>query len=350
MDRYDYKGAIHVHSTYSDGNGEVPEIVQAANAAGLDFVILTDHDQLEPRKHEGWHNSTLLIVGSEITPPENHLVVFGEGTLEGIGELKKRPPQEYIDAASKQNWLSFIAHPNYIGSKRFGTGSYRWTDWTVNGFTGMGVWHLIDSWLRLIDREDIDPAKAYDAFPQDLPGADPEMLRKFDAICQQRKIVAIGEVDNHKMTRKYNDREFVVFPYEMAFRSITNHLLLKERLSKDAKKARAQILEAIREGSLYISMDYENDPTEFSFFIDHLDENTYIGEEFTLDEDEAEINVILPEDADITMIRNSEPIHSERGFELVLPIDSPGVYRVEVTREGRPWIYSNPIFVKKPEA
>jgi hypothetical protein len=107
------------------------------------------------------------------------------------------------------------------------------------------------------------------------------------------------------------------------------------------------VLEALRQGALYISMDYEDDPTEFSFFIDHLDENFYIGEEFTMDEDEAEINVILPDTADISLIRNSEVIHNERGFELVMPIDSPGVYRVEVTREGKPWIYSNPIWVKK---
>jgi nitrogenase molybdenum-iron protein alpha/beta subunit len=43
---YDYKGAIHVHSTYSDGTGTVEEIMQAANEAGLDFVVITTtHDR-----------------------------------------------------------------------------------------------------------------------------------------------------------------------------------------------------------------------------------------------------------------------------------------------------------------
>lgn len=346
MDRYDYKGALHVHSTYSDGNGDVKEIMAGANAAGLDFVVLTDHDQLDPQKHEGWHNSTLLIVGSEITPPENHMLVVGNGPLDGIGDLKKRLPQEYIDAASKQDWLSFIAHPNYVGSKKFGSGTYRWVDWGVSGFTGMSVWHLIDDWLRQLDREDITAAQVYDGFPKTLAGPDKEMLRKWDDLCQQRKVVAIGELDNHKMTRRYDDREFVVFPYETAFRSITNHLLLKTALSKDAKKAKAQVLEALRAGSLYISMDWENDPTDFTFYIDHLDENYYIGDELVL-EDDADANVVLPDEADITLLRNSEPIREERGFEMVLPIDTPGVYRVEVRREGQPWIFSNPIYVKK---
>ena len=38
------RGVVHVHSTLSDGSGSPEEIVAAAVAAGLDFVVLTDHN------------------------------------------------------------------------------------------------------------------------------------------------------------------------------------------------------------------------------------------------------------------------------------------------------------------
>src|SRR4051794_28091353 len=38
-------GAYHVHSTRSDGQGTPEQIAHAAKKAGLQFVVLTDHNQ-----------------------------------------------------------------------------------------------------------------------------------------------------------------------------------------------------------------------------------------------------------------------------------------------------------------
>src|SRR5437660_874593 len=35
---------VHVHSTHSDGTGTVAQIARAAQRAGVDVVLLTDHD------------------------------------------------------------------------------------------------------------------------------------------------------------------------------------------------------------------------------------------------------------------------------------------------------------------
>ena len=43
----DLAGAVHVHSDLSDGSSSVWEIVNAARFAGLDFVVLTDHDDVD---------------------------------------------------------------------------------------------------------------------------------------------------------------------------------------------------------------------------------------------------------------------------------------------------------------
>ena len=44
--KYISKGAFHLHSTYSDGTGTIPEIVRDAKKAGLDWIIITDHNCL----------------------------------------------------------------------------------------------------------------------------------------------------------------------------------------------------------------------------------------------------------------------------------------------------------------
>ena len=84
MAKYDYRGAIHCHSTYSfDGKGDMDEIGKAANDAGLDFVMMTDHDTMEPVKkgENKWRESALMICGAELTPRNNHYIVFGDGVL-----------------------------------------------------------------------------------------------------------------------------------------------------------------------------------------------------------------------------------------------------------------------------
>ena len=86
MAKYDYKGAIHVHSTASDGTGDLNEIAQAANDAGLDFVLLTDTAGSKVDDGaEKWNGSALIINGTEVTPQGNHYIAFGEKALKGLG-------------------------------------------------------------------------------------------------------------------------------------------------------------------------------------------------------------------------------------------------------------------------
>src|SRR2546421_2098031 len=77
---YDLTCVIHVHSTYSDGTGTVPQIARAAARAGVDVVLLTDHDTLEARRRgeERWYGDVLVLVGEEVSPTDrDHFLAFG---------------------------------------------------------------------------------------------------------------------------------------------------------------------------------------------------------------------------------------------------------------------------------
>ncbi len=41
----DIKGLVHCHTTYSDGRNSIDEMARAAQAAGLEYMVLTDHSQ-----------------------------------------------------------------------------------------------------------------------------------------------------------------------------------------------------------------------------------------------------------------------------------------------------------------
>ena len=44
---FQYCGAIHIHSLFSDGTGDLNTIVKAAKKSGLDWIIVTDHNTME---------------------------------------------------------------------------------------------------------------------------------------------------------------------------------------------------------------------------------------------------------------------------------------------------------------
>jgi len=56
-------GALHMHTTYSDGSGSVEDLARAARAAGLRWIIITDHDTLTGQRYQGWLDSPLTPEG-----------------------------------------------------------------------------------------------------------------------------------------------------------------------------------------------------------------------------------------------------------------------------------------------
>ena len=346
MAKYDYRGIIHCHSTYSDGTGDMEEIGKAANEAGLDFVMMTDHDQMKPVEdgQEKWAESSLIICGTEITPDKNHFIVFGDKKLKDVAKLKDRKPQEYIDAVNEQGWFGFIAHPDHMGTAKFEIPSYRWEDWNVTNYTGLGLWDLMTDWQSQLDREDVS-MEVYTEFEDWLSGPRIETLKRWDELNKVRKVVGIGEIDNHKYKKDYNGQTLHIFPYDVAFKTICNHILLDKPLDKDYKKAKKQVLEAVKHGALYVSFDWWDDPTDFSFEIDNGKKIAGMGDTIELAE-KTELVASFPQEALLNVYKDGESILEEEGDEILVDLTEPGAYRVEAMRNDIVWILSNNIYVQ----
>ena len=81
---FDYSSCYHVHSTYSkhDGGGEMKEVIAEAQRARLDFIMMTDHNTVQPfyDQWEGWYDNLLVLTGTEVSYPFGHYNYFTYST------------------------------------------------------------------------------------------------------------------------------------------------------------------------------------------------------------------------------------------------------------------------------
>ena len=347
----DYAGVIHMHSAYSfDGRTPVVEIIRAANKSGVDFLLLTDHSTLQARKDgfEGWHDGTLLIVGEEIAPRFNHYLAFQlQESVANAGDLQDMTPQAYINRVRNQGGMGFIAHPDHEGTALFHVKHYPWTDWSVTGYTGIGIWDFMTDWQKGLSGY-LRAVLSY-AFPAFfLRGPSPNTLARWDVLTQERRLVGIGELDNHDTLNRILGFNLSIFSYGRVFRLIRTHILTDGPLSGNSLADIATLFDALRNGRVYVALDYYRSAAGFSLFLTEEGRCATMGDEFVL-HNTAELKVFVPYQARIRIIRNGNLYHQATGKELSVKIGEPGVYRIEVYLKAlscyHPWIFSNPLYV-----
>jgi len=134
------RGAWHVHTTRSDGRGSPTDVARAARSAGLDFVVLTDHNPAElatPVREDG----VLLVGGEESSTPFGHLADVGTARALTDSEKVGGP----VRAVLALGGLAVIAHP--LHPQR------GWTDLAqARAASGVEVWSGDSAWGALRQR------------------------------------------------------------------------------------------------------------------------------------------------------------------------------------------------------
>lgn len=83
-----YKGDLHAHSAYSDGDSSVADVLASATAKGLDFFALTDHDNDLNGNPLHWLDPDyasvhlVLLYGMEWSTGKGHANVWGPGPFD----------------------------------------------------------------------------------------------------------------------------------------------------------------------------------------------------------------------------------------------------------------------------
>ena len=344
---FEYVGVIHVHSIFSDGTGTVHEIAEAANEVNLDYLILTDHNTLRALNegYEKWHGDTLLLVGVEINDRQNKNHYLAMNVKKTFSTRLKA--KEYVRLVKEEGGIGFMAHPFEERQNLPQYPPYPWEEWDTDDFTGIEIWNHMSEWMENLTEENklqlaLHPLK-YIIAPSK------KALSKWDEIAQRRPVTAIGGVDAH--AHKVNVLglfEFEIFPYKVLFKSIRTHVLLDNPLKKTTfshgiEKAKASIYKALENGSCFISNYYHGDARGFRFFAET--ENGKFEQGATIFyRNDIKLVATLPEQAEIRLIANGKEIlRKQKTAFLEFTVTFPGVYRVEVYKREKGWIFSNHI-------
>ncbi len=326
----DYVGVIHIHTQYSDGAGTYEEIARIANAQRLDYLIVTDHNTLQPLRDgkQGWYGKTLVLTGTEISTQAGHYLALN--VTEEI-DRSKLNTQQIIDEVNRQGGLGFIAHPYF---KR-----RRWTDWTVHGFTGIEAYNIAhdtldENRLRLVLWTLAVPPEPFYLSIVDRP-YDP--LRKWDELlARHQHIVGIGSSDAHEV--RVFGMKFA--PYDVMFQLIRTHLLIPSETLTDQA-----IYDALRNGHAYLSMELMTEAKGFTFTAnDGQHVLGIMGDDVPLIPN-LRLSASLPGAAQLTLFRDGQPVAATTAQVWHMPIMAPGIYRLEASWHDKPWIFSNPIYV-----
>jgi hypothetical protein len=344
----DLRGGLHVHTcTYSDGAGTVEEVMTAAQVAGLDFVLLTDHNTLKPL-HDGWEEkypvtqSPFLLVGTEVTVEGGAFLLGLDFPNNGWEPTKEIPAQRAIDDVLEQAAWPLVSLPFDM--------KHPWEDWNATGCEGLEVINFstiarrhinLFSLLWLLPLYKLRGSLAAISAICTRPD---EAIKRWDSEIEKKgKSVGIGALDAHALM-KIGREKYPIPSYEDSFKALTTHVLLENRDKRD-------IYAAFRAGNCYFSYDCLGDPTGAQFYISS---GKIMGGDATVGET---LIVISPlPNTLIRLYHKGHVVAASVGNSLSYTPTKPGAYRVEIYRFGwqigrlflglRPWVFTNPIYVK----
>ena len=339
LKKFEYTGAIHIHTLKSDGSGDFNAIVKAAKKAGLNWIIITDHNYIDTQ--EGIYNGIYVIKGEEISPKDkNHYLALGINSKIAPDEN----PQIYIDHVRSQNGFGFAAHPD---ESRKRNNSYPAIIWDKSFIPdGVEIWNWFSCWGDMLNSKNIFTLAFSYLFKHRLISKAPQAsLKWWDELNNLKETIipAIGGVDAHALKIKKYIIPVTIFPYKTMFKTISNVINLDSPLSKDFSTAKEQILNAIKNGNnTIINKNISNNPPNIK--ITNNSKTAYCGESLNLDKN-TYLNINVNKKALIKIILNGRELCQCFAKKCNLLLTEIGKYRVEIVINNKGFAYSNPIVV-----
>ena len=337
--KFQYRGAIHIHSLNSDGSGDIETISRAAQKAGLSWIILTDHNYIDTE--EGIYNNVYVIKGEEISPAnKNHYLALGINNKIEPDEN----PQIFIDKVREQNGIGFAAHPDEYSKRENNYPPINWDKSFIPD--GVEIWNWFSCWGDKLNSKNIFTLAFSYLFKHFLVSQAPqESLKWWDELNSQKQSIvpAIGGVDAHAFKIKKYIIPVTVFTYNVMFKTINNVISLNKPLSEDFKTAKEQILNAIKNGNnVVVNRNLNNIIPEIN--ITNSLKTARSGEFLNLDK-KTYLNVAVNKKALIKVILNGRELYECFAKKCNLLLTQIGKYRIEILMNNKGFAYSNPIVV-----
>ena len=320
---HDLSCVAHLHSVHSDGTGKVEEIARGGARAGVDVVLLTDHDVMSASP--GWYGDVLVLVGVEVSPYRgDHYLAFG---LRHPIDHAGMDGAEIARAVRAAGGFGFAAHPFSRGSERFRQRPMPYED--LSEVDGIEVWSFVSDLVEHVDS--VRGALRFLLAPERAVAGPPEEnLRRWDELNRDRRVLGIGGIDAHQIGKRLPGGVVLrLMGYARSFRLLRTHVWAEEPLSGDVEHDQAQVFDALRAGRSYIAADHLAPPAGFAWWAD-----------------DSGVHARVPRPAALRLVRDgTEVARAEEAASLDHAAAEPGSYRVEARLNGRVWILSNPLRV-----
>ncbi len=319
-------GAYHVHTTRSDGRCTLAQVVRAAREAGLQFLVITDHNVLTPADG-GWHDGVLVIEGSEVSAPYGHIVALGVGR-----ELTKEERQkDAIGRIAQLGGRAVLAHP-FHPRRPF-------TRWARNDWTAFEVVSADSFWgLALKDRAVGRMALAALALPWD-PAQSALAFYRFPA----RELERFDELNRPAPGRPRHAllcaSDAHGYPsYRAAFEAFSMHLPFTP--SGDAAADARAVVDGLLDGRAACVFDGVAPAWGVRLSLEPVGDRIRLSFG-TLDPAPSAFRLLR----DGTPAAPFEPGPGGGTFSCGGPCTGHA-WRVEGTWGGRPWIFTNPLWIE----
>lgn len=324
-------GVVHVHTTLSDGSGTPDEVIRAARTAGAKFVVITDHNNVNAKSFEGYHDGVLVIAGSELSTTSGHILGLGieDPTYRFSGD-----PLDGLEDIRDLGGFPVAAHPM---SPR---ADLRFSGWDLPGPWGVELVNGDSEWRTAGWRSLLTPAlyglnRRY-ALLRLLNSPGPALAR-WDRLLADRDVAGLAGTDAHGG----------FLSYESLFSLVRSYVVVPAPLTGRFDEDRRAVLDALRHGRSYIGVDGLADAGGFSFVAEAH------GRRWTMGDTAAPTAGLrlkaggrAPSGSRFLLVRDG---HTMIETQDVLDVAAPGagVYRTEVHVDGAsvPWILSNPIYI-----
>jgi hypothetical protein len=315
----EYKGVVHVHSFLGGHSaGTFSEIISAAQANQLNFVIMTEHTEKDfdtaQMTLQGVHGGVLFINGNEVSAENGDrlLVLPGEVSIAAY-------PEEF------KNWDT--ARINGVE--------------VYNVFTNARRINSVIAFFDVLWSQRSYPELIFALYFQ----RPDENLKRWDQALAQGPLTATGGNDAHAnigVSLKDSSGKTLLGiqldPYATSFRLVRLHVLIEEGKTLDA----ATLMEAVKAGHCFIGFDFLGDPSGFVF---EAENGKIQGDEISLTPD-TRLRVRSPLPARIVIFKDGAVWVDEMTASKEIQVTERGVYRVEVYLfDNLPWIISNPVYV-----
>ena len=359
----DYVGVFHVHSFLGGhSTGTLEEVVRAAKAERLAFVVMTEHPS--PRLDtaaltlRGLHDGVLFVGGSELVASDGGRLFVAPG----VAAPERNPPLQELVTRAKSEWrLAVVGYPEET------------RDRGLSGFDGVEVYNLYTNAKRINyvtmffdglwsywGRPELLFARFYERAAENLRRWD-----EYNASGAGRAYAFAGNDAHANVGLALQDRagrkilDFKLDPYERSFSLVRTHVIPHHGGHEDEPFDEKNLLGALRLGHFFLAFDVFGDSTGFRFTAAaNQGFETWraeMGDEIKLPPGgEVRLKVTLPAQARTVFYRDGQVLHEvPDSLRAYLAVEQRGVYRVEVyldqlgsLLEGKPWIISNPIFVR----